>query len=83
MRLLLHLVSIMLGMQSFPTFAVQPEPIRPKHIIKIIRPREGQPRARDVSAGRAASPRMVDQAKSMGRTRPYQAAKPGEGAPKI
>ncbi|GEM_PF-5469405 len=50
----------------------------PKDTTRPVRTEKGEPRVRDAAKGRAASERVP----APGRTRPYQPAKPGEGAPK-
>ena len=78
------ILPILLVTLNLPAFAVQSEPARPgpTHIIQEIRSGKGQPRVREASAARTATLRTPSPAEGAGCTRTYQAAKPGEGAPK-
>jgi len=82
MRRILNIMPILLLAASLPAFSVQPQspPPGPTHRIQVFRAGKGQPRVRDVAAARTVSPRIANQ--DTGRTRPYQVAKAGEGAPK-
>lgn len=84
MRRILNVMPMILLAASLPAFSVQPESPSPgsTHRIQVFRAGKGEPRVRDGEAARTASPRTPNQAQDAGRTRPYQAPKPGEGAPK-
>ena len=79
-----HILPILLVTLSFPAFALQSETAKavPTHIAQELRPGKGQARVRDASAARAATPRSPALGQGTERTRTYQVAKPGEGAPK-
>ncbi len=84
MRRLLNLIPMLLLAANLPAFSAQPESPTPgsTHRIQVFRAGKGEPRVRDAAAARTASPRTSNQAQETGRTRPYRAAKPGEGEPK-
>ncbi|GLH71812.1 hypothetical protein GETHLI_03140 [Geothrix limicola] len=85
MRLVLNVVpTLLLLAGNLSALAVQPEPPRSvaTHRIQVIRPGKGEPRTREAVAARTASPQTPTTDGGMRRTRPYQPAKPGEGAPK-
>ena len=84
MRRILNVMPMILLAASLPAFSAQPEPPSPgsTHRVQVLRAGKGEPRVRDAVAARKASPRTPDQGQGTGRTRPYQAAKPGEGEPK-
>ncbi len=76
---LFPLFSLVLLALSLPAFAVPPEAV---HRTQAFRTGEGEPRVRETTPARAAGPRKAAPAQGTARSRPYQAAKPGEGAPK-
>lgn len=84
MRRIVYMIPLFILATGFSAFADQPA--SPKagatHSIQILRAGKGEPRVRDAAAARTAAPRTPDPAEGTGRTRPYQAAKPGEGEPK-
>lgn len=84
MRRILNVLPMILLAASLPAFAVQPESPNPgsAHRIQVFRAGKGEPRVRDAGTARTATPRPPSQAQDTARTRPYQAAKPGEGEPK-
>lgn len=84
MRFIMSPVAMILLTASFSAFAAQTEPAgaSPTHRTQVLRPGKGEARVRDASAARTASPRPTPPAEGTGRSRPYQAPKPGEGAPK-
>jgi hypothetical protein len=84
MRPILNVMPLILLAASLSASSAQAEPPSPgsTHRIQVFRTGKGEPRVRDAVAARTASPRTPDQVQAPGRTRPYQAAKPGEGAPK-
>ncbi|MDP1833180.1 MAG: hypothetical protein Q8K67_14060 [Geothrix sp.] len=84
MRRILNVMPLILLAASLPAFSVQTESPGPgsTHRIQVFRAGKGEPRVRDAEAARTASPRPPNQVQDTGRTRPYQAAKPGEGEPK-
>ena len=77
MRMFLSFLPAVLA-TLIPAFAAPPETPgpAPRHLIQPLRPGAGQPRVRQDAAvqGGAQGGKV--------RTRAYQAAKPGEGAPK-
>lgn len=81
---LFPLFSLFLLALSLPAFAAPPEAPRldAVHRTQSLRAGEGEPRVRETTAARAAGPRKAASAQGTARSRPYQAAKPGEGAPK-
>lgn len=84
MRLVLYVVPMLLLAGNLSALSVQPESQRPgaAHRVQVIRAGKGEPRVREAAAARTASPQTSNTGPSTRRTRPYQAAKPGEGAPK-
>jgi hypothetical protein len=84
MRRILKVMPVILLVASLPAFPAQPESPNPgsTHRIQAYRAGKGEPRVREAATARTASPRPSNQVQDKGRTRPYQAAKPGEGAPK-
>ena len=84
MRRILHVMPMILLAASLPAVSVQPETPGPgpAHRVQVFRAGKGEPRVREAVPARTASPRPASQGQDAGRTRPYQAAKPGEGAPK-
>ncbi len=82
MRRNLSLFPIFLLALSLPAFAAPPEAPEAVHRTQRLRTGEGEPRVREPAAARVATPRKVAPAQGTARSRPYQAAKPGEGAPK-
>lgn len=73
MRLILPVLPILLA--SLGAFA-EPPASGPKNLTQPIRTGKGQPRVREATTAQRTT------APATGRTRPYQAPKPGEGAPK-
>ncbi len=82
MRRNLSLFPTFLLALSLPAFAGPPEAPEAVHRTQSLRAGEGEPRVRETTAARAAAPRKAAPAQGTARSRPYQAAKPGEGAPK-
>lgn len=84
MRGILNVMPILLLAAGLPAFAVPQESPSPgsTHRIQVFRAGKGDARVRDAATARTASPRTPNQTQEKGRTRPYQPAKPGEGAPK-
>lgn len=84
MRRVLNLMPMILLAASLPAFSAQPDSPSSgaTHRIQVFRAGKGEPRVREAAPARTAPPRPPNQAQDTGRTRPYQAAKPGEGAPK-
>ena len=85
MRGILNVFPMLLLVASLPAHTAQPEAPSPAstHRIQVFRAGKGEPRVREaVAARKGDSPATPQQAQDAGRTRPYQAAKPGEGAPK-
>lgn len=84
MRRILNVMPMILLAASLPAFAVQPESPNPgsSHRIQVFRAGKGEPRVRDAGTARTATPRTPSKAQGADRTRPYQAAKSGEGEPK-
>jgi hypothetical protein len=84
MRRMLNVIAMILLPASFPAFSAQP--VAPTsgstHRIQVYRAGKGEPRVREAAAARTAAPRVAEQAKSGGRSQPYQPTKPGEGEPK-
>jgi hypothetical protein len=78
---ILSALLVLLGLPALPA-GLEATGRSPVKITRIIRSGTGEPRVRDSSAARTASPRSVDQLEATGRTRPYQVPMPGEGAPK-
>jgi hypothetical protein len=78
MRMILSFLPALLVTLGIPALAAQPETPNPtpRHLIQPLRPGAGQPRVRQGAAVQSAA-----QGGKV-RTRAYQAAKPGEGAPK-
>ena len=71
------ILSFLLATLALPALAAQPETPgpAPRAFIQDLRPGAGRPRVRDAAVQNAAKGNPA-------RTRTYQAAKPGEGAPK-
>lgn len=84
MRITLPPVAMILLTAGVSAFAVQSEPpgSNSTHRTQVFRSGKGEPRVRDAATARTASARSAAPAEGTGRSRPYQAAKPGEGAPK-
>ncbi len=84
MRLTWPCVTVILLTASPSAFAAQTEPAgaSPTHRTQVLRPGKGEARVRDAASARKASDRPPTPAEGSGRSRPYQAPKPGEGAPK-
>ena len=85
MRRTLHLMPMLLLTAALPALAAQPEPPTSgaSHTTQVFRSGKGEPRVRTAAASRTATQRPPSPAEGTGRTRPYQPAKPGEGAPKL
>ena len=84
MRIMLHflpLILVPMGLPAFPAATASPTPT-PVQLTRVLRPGKGQPRVQGTVPATPASVRTVSQAAGTGHTRAYQAAKPGEGAPK-
>ena len=84
MRILLHFLPLILiaaGLPAFPAATASPAP-HPVHRTQVLRTGKGQPRAQGAAPATPADLRTLGQAVGTGRTRSYQAAKPGEGEPK-
>ena len=79
---LFPLFSLFLLALSLPAFGAPPAVPEPAHRTQSLRAGEGEPRVRETTPARAAGPRKAAPAQGTARSRPYQAAKPGEGAPK-
>jgi hypothetical protein len=79
-----NVMPIILMAVSLPAYSIQPESPRPDatHRIHVYREGKGEPRVRDTTGARSASSPTPNPGEDKGRTRPYQVAKPGEGAPK-
>ena len=84
MRQIVQTLPIFLLAAVIPAFAIQPvsQSHGSTHTIQVFQAGQGEPRVRDRATARPFSPRRSDPAQGMRRVRPYQAAKPGEGAPK-
>lgn len=84
MKRLLNVLPTLLLATSLPAFSVQLESpsAGSSHRTQVLRPGKGEPRVRDAVPARTSSPRTPEQNPDKGRTRPYQAPKPGEGTPK-
>lgn len=84
MRILLHFLPLLLfpmGLPAFPAETASPAATA-VHRTQVLRPGKGQPRVQGAAPATPASRRTMGQAVGTGRTRAYQAAKPGEGEPK-
>lgn len=84
MRFTMSPVAMILMTAGLSALAAQPEPADPSptHRTQVLRPGKGESRVRDAAAARKASDRPSAPAEGSGRSRPYQAPKPGEGEPK-
>jgi len=84
MRVTMSPVTMLLLSASLSAFAAQAEPAgaSPTHRTQVLRAGKGEPRVRDAASARRATDRPQAAAEGRGRSRPYQPAKPGEGAPK-
>jgi hypothetical protein len=84
MRRILNVMPMILLAACLPAYSVQPESPSPgsTHRIQVFREGKGEPRVRGAVAARNAASAAQHQVQGTGRTRPYQVAKPGEGAPK-
>lgn len=78
---ILPLIPIAMGLAAFTAATASPVP-SPAHRTQVLRPGKGLPRVQGAAPATSASRRTVSQAVGTGRTRSYQAAKPGEGEPK-
>ena len=83
MRPILHFLPLILIPLALPAFAEPPAAPTPgpTHRIQVIRTGKGQARILNTSTSKHTLV-AVDPAAGTGSTCPYQAAKPGEGAPK-
>ncbi len=84
MRFTMSPVAMILLTASMSALAAQSEPTgsSPTHRTQVLRPGKGEARVRDAASARKASERPAAPVEGSGRSRPYQAPKPGEGAPK-
>ena len=84
MRAILHFLPLLLmsiGLSAFSAATASPDPA-PGHLVQVIRPGKGDARVQDTAPANPGYKRTAGHAAGSGRTRPYQPAKPGEGAPK-
>lgn len=84
MRRTMNILPLLLLAASLPVLSGQSAPPSPgtAQRIQVFRAGKGVSRVREAQAARVASPQVRGQEPGPGRTRPYQAAKPGEGVPK-
>lgn len=81
---MLNVLSIVLMAACLQAFAAAPEvpSSGATHRVQVLRAGEGEPRQRDTGTARTPTPSTPHQNQDKVRTRPYQAAKPGQGLPK-
>jgi len=84
MRRTLNLLPLLLLMPSLSALSEQPASPSSgaSHRVQVVRSGKGEPRVREAQAARKTSLRAPSVESGLGRTRPYQTPKTGEGVPK-